>query len=97
MILNELVSKLHSSTKVLLHKDGEDVELTPRILANCGKHEVLEIGIVGESMVDIGDHGEVEAKTTGEPEMTWLHVTLGGVAPSLLTGLGGLSGCGCKA
>lgn len=78
MILNELVSKLHSSTKVLLHKDGEDVELTPRILANCGKHEVLEIGIIGESMVDIGDHGEVEAKTTGEPEMTWLHVTLGG-------------------
>ena len=78
MVLNELVSKLHSSTKVLLHKDGEDVELTPRILANCGKHEVLEIGIIGESMVDIGDHGEVEAKTTGEPEMTWLHVTIGG-------------------
>lgn len=97
MILNELVSKLHSSTKVLLHKDGEDVELTPRILANCGKNEVLEIGIIGESMVDIGDHGEVEAKATGEPEMTWLHVTLGGanvIVPSLLNGF---NGCGCKA
>ena len=97
MILNELVSKLHSSTKVLLHKDGEDVELTPRILANHGKREVLEIGIVGESMVDIADDGHVEARAAGEPEMTWLHVTLGGVAPSLLTGLGGLSGCGCSA
>lgn len=83
MILNELVSKLHSSTKVILHRDGEDVELTPRILANYGRHEVLEIGIIGESMVDIGDHGEVEAKTTGEPEMTWLHVTLGGYSAFL--------------
>ena len=90
MILNELVSKLHSSTKVLIHKDGEDVELTPRILANCGKNEVLEIGIIGESMVDIGDRGGVEPKTTGEPEMTWLHVTIGGYGEFLL---GFTNGC----
>lgn len=90
MILNELVSKLHSSTKVLLHKDGEDVELTPRMMANYGRNEVLEIGIIGESMADIGDHGEVEAKTTAEPEMTWLHVTLGGCSAFLA---GYVNGC----
>lgn len=97
MILNELVSKLHSSTKVLLHRDGEDVELTPRILANYGRHEVMEIGIIGESMVDIGDHGEAEAKTTGEPEMTWLHVTLSGVNVTVPSILNGFNSCGCKA
>lgn len=91
MILNDLVSKLHSSTKVILHRDGEDVELTPRILANFGRHEVLEIGIIGESMVDIGDRGGVEAKITGEPEMTWLHVTIG--EPVMLPGIFN----GCKA
>lgn len=89
MILKDLASKLHSSTKVLIHKDGEDVELTPRIVANYGCHEVLEIGIVGESMVDIGDHGNADVKTTGEPEMTWLHVTLGAMevhVPSFFNG-----------
>lgn len=94
MNLNHLVSKLHTSTKVLIHADGEDLELTPRMLANKGICEVLEIGIVGESMVDIGDRGEVNVKTAGEPEMTWLHVTIGKPelpVPSIL------SSCGCKA
>lgn len=92
MNLNHLVSKLHTSTKVIIHTDGEDVELTPRILANKGTCEVLEIGIIGESMVDIGDHGEVEVKTTGEPEMTWLHVTIGAeLASGFLAGY--VNGC----
>lgn len=91
MILNDLVSKLHSSTKVLIHKAGEDMELTPRILANHGRYEVLEIGIVGESMVDIADNGHVEARTSGEPEMTWLHVMIG--EPVMLPGIFN----GCKA
>ena len=95
MNLNHLVSKLHTSTKVIIHTDGEDVELTPRILANKGMCEVLEIGIVGEGMVDIGENGEAEAKTTGEPEMTWLHVTIGGKMSDLVNYVA--SGCGCHA
>ena len=93
MNLNHLVSKLHTSTKVIIHTDGEDVELTPRILANKGMCEVLEIGIIGEGMVDIGDHGEVEAKTTGEPEMTWLHVTIGKELPTGGFNIGFANGC----
>ena len=94
MNLNHLVSKLHTSTKVIIHTDGDDVELTPRILANKGMCEVLEIGIVGESMVDIGDRGEVNVRTAGDPEMTWLHVTIGepvGIWTEIA------SDCGCKA
>lgn len=94
MNLNHLVSKLHTSTKVLIHADGEDLELTPRLLANKSMCEVLEIGIVGESMVDIGDRGEVNVKTAGEPEMTWLHVTIGEPSGFLA---GFASDCGCKA
>lgn len=95
MNLNHLVSKLHTSTKVLIHADGEDLELTPRMLSNKGMCEVLEIGIIGESMVDVGDRGEVAVKTAGEPEMTWLHVTIGGPLPELANYIA--SGFGCKA
>ena len=89
MILNELVSKQNSNMKVILYRNGEDVALTPRILANCGRHEVLEIGIIGESMVDIADNGYVEARTTGKQEMPGLHVMIG--EPVTLTGI--FNGC----
>ena len=92
MNLNHLASKLHTSTKVLIHADGEDLELTPRLLANKGMCEVLEIGIVGESMVDTGDRGEVNGKNAGEPEMTWLHVTIGDHV-GIWTGIASASGC----
>ena len=64
MNLNHLVSKLHTSTKVLIHADGEDLELTPRLLANKGMCEVLEIGIVEGTM---GDYGPYMTHVNGIP------------------------------
>lgn len=96
MNLNHLVSKLHMSTKVLIHADGEDLELTPQLLAQKGMCEVLEMGIIGESMVDVGENGAAEAKAAGELERMWLHVTIGKPLGELPVPTM-LSGFGCKA
>ena len=88
MTLRELISKLHTSTRVIIHKDGEDVELTPRIMANCGTRPVLEIGIVGEAEI-----GEETDRKTGEPEHVWLHVSIGEEMNGILFGSAGNRGC----
>ena len=89
MILRELIAKLHTSTRVIIHKDGEDVELTPRILANCGARPVLEIGIVGAAEI-----GEETERKPGEPEAVWLHVTIDEEKHGLLFGPAANCGCG---
>lgn len=89
MTLRELIAKLHTSTRVIIHKDGEDVELTPRILANCGERSVLEIGIIGAAEI-----GEETERKPGEPEPVWLHVTIDEKKPGVLFAP---APCGCGA
>lgn len=87
MTLTNLASILHTSTNVIVHLGGDDVELTTRILANHGMREVIEIGIVGEPPA--AKEGE-----TVEPGMTWLHVTL---ADRTVASLVAAPYCSCKA
>lgn len=89
MTLRDLIAKLHTSTRVIIHKDGEDVELTTRILANCGTRSVLEIGIVGAAEI-----GEETERKPGEPEPVWLHVTIDEGKPGMLFAP---APCGCGA